>query len=91
MLKDVIKVLPIPHSTIVDLYCGGHDARLWFHTSATVDKDRNFTNGIEPAIDDVRFSMNLSHFKIPSEGRYVCKVSLNTYGNSDDLLLNICK
>ncbi len=87
----MVDALPIPHTSKIDLYCGGQNVKLWFHVAASLDKDKDFFTGIYPNIDDLKFYVNLSNFQIPSTGQYVCKVSLNTFTHDNLLLFNFSK
>ncbi len=71
--------------------CSGQDAQLWFCASIKLDKDQEFLNGVDPELDDINISVNLTNFKLPSKEKYICKIGFQTYIFGDLLLLNLSK
>ncbi len=56
-----------------------------------LDRDKDIITGMNPIVDEAKFYINISNFKIPVSSKYSCKISLGSYTNNNLLLLNISK
>ena len=90
-MKLLFNTLPIPYSANLDLYCGGKEGELWFQTTVHLDRDKDLITGVHPSVDDAKFHVNFTNFKIPVTSKYTCKASVGTYTNNDLVLLNLSK
>ena len=91
ILKTLVTALPIPYSSNIELLCSGENAQVLFTVSGTLDKNENVLDGMDPALNNIEFSVNASNFKLPIQGGYTCKISFQTYTYNDLLLLNLSK
>ncbi len=90
-VKELVSGLPIPYDFDLNVMCNGPDAQLKFGTSVTIDKDQDLLTGLDPLLDRVNISINLTDFKIPIQGQIICMAGSQIYTFGHLLLLNLSK